>query len=281
MKKMMVVLVLSSLIFSAFTQETLRFGLFPLNDAKTMMRLFSPLAARLEEATGRDIRIYSAPDKETFQQRTLNNQYDLVWTSNAYYLDAHTGAGWTAILRGIPSFRGIVMVRKDSGIETLEDLRGKKIGGISAISLAGYLFLRNDLADLGMVPERDYEMEFYEMAESIPFRINSGTVDAGVFSEDTLVRSGLLAAIRDNLKVIHSSVAIPQFPLAARPGLDPGLAATIQDALGGVTADSSALGRSLSELNLEGLEAVGDGDYEEFRQLYLKTREYSREEKGL
>lgn len=266
--------------FSLFPQEILRFGLFPLYDAKTMIRLFSPLSDRMEEATGCKIQLFSAPDKETFQRRTLENQYDLVWTSNAFYFDAHDEGGWHAIVRGTPSFCGIVMARKDSGIDVLEDLRGRMIAGISAVSLAGYLFLRNDLADLGLYPREDYQIEFYERSESIPFIIHSGTVDAGVFSEDTLVRSRILGAIRDDLKIIHRSVPIPQFPLAAGPDFDPVLAEKIRAALGGLTADDTVLGRSLTELNLESLEAVTDEDYEPFRQLYLRVRDYSRERPG-
>ena len=207
----------------------------------------------------------------------MENRYDLIWTSNAYYFDAHDAAGWYAILRVTPSFCGILMVRKDSGIESLEDLRGKKIAGISTVSLAGYLFLRNDLADLGLYPGEDYQIDFYERSESIPFMISSGTVDAGVFSEDTLVRSRILGTIRDDLKIIHRSIPIPQFPLAVSSDFDPVLVEKIQAALGGVSADDTELGLSLGELNLTGLEAVTDEDYEPFRQLYRKIRDYSRE----
>jgi phosphonate transport system substrate-binding protein len=169
------------------------------------------------------------------------------------------------------------MVRKDSEIETLEDLRGKKIAGISTVSLAGYLFLRNDLADLGLYPREDYQIDFYGRSESIPFMISSGTVDAGVFSEDTLVRSSILGTIRDNLKIIHRSIPIPQFPLAVSSDFDPRLVEKIQAALGGFSADDTELGRSLTELNLTGLEAVTDEDYEPFRRLYWKVRDYSLE----
>ena len=58
---------------------------------------------------------------------------------------------------------------------------------------------------------------------------------------------------------------------------DPVLVEKIQAALGGVSADDTELGLSLGELNLTGLEAVTDEDYEPFRQLYRKIRDYSRE----
>lgn len=280
MKKWFIVLFMGMGFSFLFPQNTLRFGLFPLYDAKTMIRLFSPLTLELEEATGCNIQLFSAPDKETFHRRTLENRYDLIWTSNAFYFDAHAVAGWYAILRGTPSFYGILMVRKDSGIENLEDLRGKKIAAISTVSLAGYLFLRNDLADLGLYPGEDYQIDFFERSESIPFMINSGTVDAGVFSEDTLVRSSILGTIRDNLKTIHRSIPIPQFPVAVCSDFDPLLVEKIQAALGGFSADHTELGRSLTELNLTGLEAVSDDDYESFRRLYLKVRDYPRERVG-
>src|SRR3546814_1162827 len=50
--------------------------------------------------------------------------------------------------------------RKDSGIDTLEDLKGKRVAHTSPTSNSGNQAPRALFADLGVVPEKDYEVVY-------------------------------------------------------------------------------------------------------------------------
>ena len=205
---------------TVYAETALRFGIFPANELKTMIRLFSPIAQKLEKELGIPIQLVSAASKDDFNKKTIEGRFDLIWTCGACYIAVTEKTEMYAIARGTPPFKGIVMVRKDSGIDNISDLRGKKVAAIGAHSLAGYLFLRNGLAEIGIFAPKDITIDFHPLSESIPFKVHSGSYDAGVFSEDTLIRSRILESIRDDLKIIFESPLIPQRPFAVKADMD-------------------------------------------------------------
>ncbi|MBB6479215.1 phosphate/phosphite/phosphonate ABC transporter substrate-binding protein [Spirochaeta isovalerica] len=273
MKKILIIC-LMFLAATLFSQTVLKMGLFPIYNAKTMIRLFAPIAQKLEEDTGYSIQLLSSPDKADFNNKTLNGYFDISWTNNSCYQEAREKGIICAVARGTPAFRGIVMVRKDSGIDSIEQLKGKKIGAIGPYSLAGYLFLKNDLIDAGIDINRDCLLEFNLKPEAIPFRVHDGVYDAGVFSEDTLIGSPLFESIRDDMKIIHSSIPIPHFPFTVKTDMDPVLRNSIQRSLNGISHESETFREILDDLNLEKIMAVDDSDYDEFVEFYRKSINY-------
>jgi len=278
-KKLIIIIFSLVLLNPLYGLDHLRFGLFPVFGSKTMLRLFSPIAQILEEELGIPVSLVSAPDKATFNERTLEGDYHLVWTCNACYFMAHDEIGLSAIARGYPSFTGIVLVRKDSGIEDLSDLAGKKIAAISPHSMAGYLFLRNDLAKLGLHCSRHYSVEFNATSESIPFKVHSGTVDAGVLSNNNHIQSNFLNEIQSDLNILHESIAIPQFPFAVIPSLETHWVEKIQDALILIDGESDAYGDVMAALNYSGVEIIDNSAYDEFREIYYQIKNLSSDHK--
>ncbi|MBN2656276.1 MAG: phosphate/phosphite/phosphonate ABC transporter substrate-binding protein [Spirochaetales bacterium] len=246
-------------------------GLYPIYDAKTMIRLFAPIAKQLEEDTGYSIQLLSSPDKMEFNTKTLKGYFDIAWVSNSCYMEAREIGSICAIARGTPSFRGIVMVRKDRGIDRIEQLMGLQIGAIGRYSLAGYLFLKNDLFEAGIDMDRDCIVEFNLKPEAIPFRVYDRIYDAGVFSEDTLIESPLYNSIRSEMKIIHTSIPIPPFPFIVKTDMDPELANTIQNSLSRISGESEKYRGIMKDLNLDRLVAVNDSDYDEFIDYYKKS----------
>ena len=255
-------------------EEILHFGIFPNTNAKTAVRVFAPIAAILERDLGIPVVLVSAPDRKTFEERTLEGQYDIAWTCNACYFNARDNGILTAVARGIPSFRGLVLVRKDSAIETIEDLRHKTVGAVGEHSVAGFLFLRNMLADIGIHAPEDIAFTFIEPPESLPFKVFKKRVDACAYSEATYQRSQLFNTIRKDLKIIATSISIPQFPFAVKKTISPETAGQIGKILTGIK-DEQILGR----LKITGIIEASDKDYDDFNTLYTKIKNYSAHEK--
>jgi len=263
--------------FNLSAAEPIKFGIFPMSELKTMVRLFAPVAARLESDLNLQVQIVSAPTRNIFNERTINGRYDLVWTCNACYLKAHEKSGLTAIARGGPPFKGVVIVRKDSDINQLKDLKNKKIIAVGRHSIAGFLFLRNRLADLNILESRDVSFTFVGNVESIPFKVHNRSFDAGVFSKDAYFRSVIYDNIKNNLKILASSVDIPQFPFAVKKGMNRSLKLRIQSVLASITQSDPDGLRILEALKFDKIEAANDTDYDEFRELYQKTKYYSKQ----
>ena len=224
MKKVfiIVIVVILSIQSSVFAKEMLRFGVFPVFSPKTLIVLFSPIAAQIEMLTGVEVKLVSAPDWESFSRRTLEGDYDLIWTINSLYFKASDEAGYYAIVGGMPELNGVVMVRKDSNICSLRDLSGKKIIAVDQKSYAGYLFFRTAMAELSLYPQRDYIVDFNENIESLPFLVINRQYDAVVFSRQVYAGSSIYDSTNDQFKTIAVSKSIPRFPFAVNRNLDAG-----------------------------------------------------------
>lgn len=255
--------------------DVIKFGVFPVFNPKTMVKMFNPIAERISVFTGSEVSMVTAPGRLEFEERTSDGEYDLIWTSNASFLRAKNQSGYIAVAGGEPAFTGVVMVRKDSNIKTLEDLRGKSIVSTYARSVAGYLFFRNKMLDLGMYPGVDYNVSFNGNIESLPFLVINKRYDAVVFSDDTYLRTDIYEQTHRQLTVISQSIEIPQFPFAVHPDLDKYTRASIQSALISISSESDSGRQILEDLKLNRIDSKTNEDFDEFEVLYNQIKSYS------
>jgi phosphonate transport system substrate-binding protein len=122
------------------SENTLVLGVFPRFDATTTTARFSPLAAFLSDRLARKVRLETSKDFETFWQGVVKRRYDIAHFNQYHYVRAHALYGYEAILcneeRGSRYLSGTIYTRRDSGIDKLSDLRGKRVlfgGGTDAM----------------------------------------------------------------------------------------------------------------------------------------------------
>jgi len=232
-----------------------------------LLQNFAPLQQDLQESLGREVLMVTAPDRESFRDRTLKGEYDLIWTCNSCYFEAHQGGLFQAIAAGEPGFQGVVVVPVDSPIRSIEDLNGHSVVAVEEWSLAGYLFLAHILHDMGILEE--VEFSFYQKSmDQIPFRVLKGEVSAGVFSEAVMAKSAYYRSIRDQLRVIGRSVTIPQFPFAVSNLVSQEDLEMIQRAL---LRQNPQL---LKNLEITRIRLVDDQYYSRFRDYYYKIKRF-------
>lgn len=146
---------------------------------------------------------------------------------------------------GSTGYYSVMVARKDSGITSLKDLKGKKLGFADPDSTSGYLIPAVTLpADLGNVPVKDYfgETGFGGGHENLVLEVVKGTFDAGTtwgsgvgeFSEGytsgnlrKMVDKGVLDM--DDLTEIWKSPLIPNGPIVVRTSLDADMKTTFKD----------------------------------------------------
>lgn len=247
----------------------IRFGVYPYESARTLYSLYAPLARRIEEKTGRRVELVSAPDQEAFIGKAGQGDYDLALVSPFCFFKIQS-AGYQVIARGEPPFHGAAIVRGDSGITEPGQLRGKKIAAIGKYSYGGYLFFRQELAALGISPDRDVTFTLLDKVDSVIFSVINKQHDAGVIRLDTLNRAAF-APVRDVVRVISRSAAIPQFPFVARKDLGQDTVQAIQDVLTAITPGNAEDGDILQSLQIERIVAAQDADYDAFRQVLKKA----------
>jgi len=148
---------------------------------------------------------------------------------------------------GSTGYHSIMVARADSGIKTLADLKGKKLGFADPDSTSGYLIPVTSLPkDLGNVPVKDYfgSTGFGGGHEQLVLEVLKGTFDAGTtfgsgvgdFKDGytsgnlrKMVDKGILKM--DDLVEVWKSPLIPNGPLVIRTALPADVKAKVVDYL--------------------------------------------------
>src|SRR3990172_3756350 len=144
-------------LYAAPENETLVLGVFPYLSANQMMEQLSPLSKRIEETLGKKVTMVSAPDFLSFVDRTTRGEYDLVLTAAHMGRLAQTRDGWKRVARSGQKTAAVLLVRKDSGIHGLQDLRGKKmaVGNVRSVT---YLLAEEVLVQNGLTAGTDVKI---------------------------------------------------------------------------------------------------------------------------
>ncbi len=173
---------------------------------------------------------------------------------------------------GAKGYYSLMVATKASGITSLADLKGKKLGFADPDSTSGYLVPLTALpADLGGVAVADYfsETGFGGGHEQLVLEVLKGTFDAGttfgsgVGSWDEGYTSGNLRKMVDkgildmaDLVEIWKSPLIPNGPIVVRSTLDAGIKQKFKDFMLALPASDPACFAAVQGGDFQGLTEV-------------------------
>ena len=214
----------------------IKFGFTPVLSEGEMRAEFEPLMIYLSHQTGQKVTLYIAKDYGDLRTQMENGNVDIGSFSPFAYVDAASGGKIRliaqSIIEGSATYRGIIIARKDSGIRSLADLRGKKFAFVDPKSASGYIYPRAMLIEKGFDPKTLFsETIFAGSHDKVIAAVLEGRVDAGAIydgAQGVAKRSGVAV---DNLSTIATSDPIPHDAIAVRIGLNEALVLQIQRAL--------------------------------------------------
>jgi len=174
---------LSALALSAHAQGLLRVTTIPEEAATEQVRKFTPLARYLEERLGMKVEFTPVTDYPAAVESLVNKRVDLVWFGGVTFVQASMRSGGKIIpiaqREEDTRFRSVFIAKTDSGIKTLQDLKGKQVSFGSPSSTSGHLMPRSNLLDAGINPERDFRRIAFSGAHDATIAsVVSGRVDA-------------------------------------------------------------------------------------------------------
>ncbi len=156
----------------------LTLGVFPYLSPNQMVEQLSPLVKRMEQALGRKIVMVSAPDFLSYVDRTARGEYDLILTAPHMGRLAQKRDGWRLVAMSGQQTATVILVRNDSGIKKLEDLRGRKmaVGNWRSVT---YLLAEEALAQKGLTLGKDVEVVETATFSNVVQSVFLGEVAAG------------------------------------------------------------------------------------------------------
>jgi len=275
-KTITLTLLLLMLLFapcSSFSAEesSLIMGVFPRRNFTTTLKLFTPLAENLSAQLGRPVILESAKDFKSFWQQVQNRRYDIVHFNQYHYVKARKLYGYQVIVMneeyGSKTLAGAIYVRKDSGINSVMDLKGKKIifgGGPDA--MVSYIIASSVLKQGGLA-NNDYITDFAINPPNAVKSLFFKQGDAAGAGDVVVILPVVTQAIdTSQLTILAKSKSLPHLPWAVKESLPTALKDRIREAF--LSLNDPAKGQAvLDAAKLSGLQPASDRDFDPHRQI--------------
>src|SRR5262245_15888806 len=218
---------------------------------------------------GVPVRVTVASDYAAVVEALRNRTADLAFVHPVGYVLANREAKAVIVAKnqwhGKTTFSARFYVRKDSGLKTLEDLRGKTIAFVDPASSSGFIYPMVLLIQRGLVQNRDPKTFFREVVfsgshDASMRSLLNGHVDA-IASFDMAREQYLKTeAERERVVWVAETPQIPEAGIAAREGLDPAMFARVRGALLKIQGPQyAALLKRLYDI--DGFEPAEDSEY--------------------
>lgn len=259
----------------ATQNDPLVLGVFPRRNATETNKLFTPLCEYLSQQLGRKVLLDTSPDFKSFWRKVDQGEFDVVHYNHYQYVRSHKERGYEVILKnaelGKTTLTGALAVRTDSGIDTLQDLRGKTIvfgGGPRA--MIAYLVPKHMLIQ-AQLDQADYVTKFANSPLNALLSVNYRQADAAGVG-DLLLKLPKIQQKLDTsqFKYIITGEQLVHIPWAVHPRLSPQLRSTIQDILSQLNNHEHGK-RVLQSARLNALVIAADHEYDQCRRIIFEV----------
>lgn len=204
--------------------------ILPVENIPAMYEKFLPLKEYLEKAISRKILLKVAQNYQEAIDAIGNGQAHIAYLDPSAYCEARKRYRVVpiakAILDGAAAYRSVIVARKDSPVNKIIEVKGRRLALGNIWSSSSYLIPAVMFKEVGISLKEFRAVDYLEHEDRIALSVLSKKHDVGGLSERVAVKY-----IPDGLKIIKTSEAIPQYSLCAYSGLPEKLRNKIKQAL--------------------------------------------------
>jgi len=249
-----------------------------------MLENIQPVVDYLQQELKTDIKHFVATDYAAVVEALRNGTADAGFMGPLQYVMAHHYAGAHPIVGEIygdsPTYFSRIFVRKDSGIRTLKDLRGRTIAFVDPISSSGYMYPLDTFKSAGLISKKEDADTFFKKVyfaggdEQAIRAVFNRFVDAAGIGQ--YAYSLLRPEERDEMVHIAESKPLPSHCVVVRKGLSRERAKALQESL---LALNEGPRRELLR-NLYNVDGYVPVTHETYREVERLARQYGFIEGG-
>jgi phosphonate transport system substrate-binding protein len=238
---------LASLQSRADELSNIRFGVLSIAQPSRIYAKWQPFADYMSERLGQPVEIVVPRGFSKMKKTVEQGGVDFFYiNSNVFYRLSRAGKAVPVAqmenITGKTTSRSEVFVRKDSGIQSVDDLKGKNIAFVSPMGAGGYMAPRAYLYGSGLESGRDFKEVFTKNLSNSIHGVLLGDYDAATMCGVNFELMSHKIKTGD-LKIIATSDEYPENLIAARSDLAPELIDRFRHQL--LTLDETPEGKRL------------------------------------
>ncbi|GKQ43219.1 phosphonate ABC transporter substrate-binding protein [Companilactobacillus sp. RD055328] len=277
---------------TAYTPKELKVQFVPSSQADKMEAKAKPLEKLLSKELGIPVKVSVSTDYNTIVEAMGSKQVDVGFLPPDAYVMAHKQNGTKVLLQAerykitqpggenstklVDKYRSMVVVKKGSGIKTIDDLKGKKIAVQDTTSASGFIFPAVDLMKKGVNINKNgiKTVQVKGHDQGVMSVLNGDTDAAFVFEDARNIVKKDVPDIMDKVEPIYFTQPIPNDTISVRKDMSDKWQKKIQNAFIDI-AKSKKGHKIVSEIySHEGYTKSKDSNFD-------LMREYSKDVKKL
>lgn len=256
--------------------KELIFGINPALSPESMKKMYLPAINSFCENLGYIPHVIITPDYTSLADNLLEGIVDIAWFSPLAYVDAADRGVIiplvSPLVNGSATYKGYIITKKGSGVNSLADIKGKRMAFVDKKSASGYAYPRMMLWKEGIDPDRD-------LKETV-FLGSHNRVIESVLASEMSVGATYSEAIEDaqkhhlpieQLSFLAETEPIPKDCLAANSHFDADTIARLQQGFTEL-ATTPRGGESLTHSPIKGFVPVTTEVYDIVREVSKSAR---------
>lgn len=220
-------------------QRALTIGLIPAEDSQAMIESSRQVLDALQQQLGMPVKPFVATDYNGVIEALRAKKLDVAYLGPFSYVLASSVAEVEAFSvavtkkTGQSAYRSVILARKDSGLRSVAELKGRNFAFVDPSSASGHLFPKAGLQQTGLDPDAYFgRVVFSGSHDASILAVANRKVDAAAVADrifNSAVAKGTVK--QDDFVVLWSSRPIPESPMVWRKDLDPALKEKLAKAL--------------------------------------------------
>jgi phosphonate transport system substrate-binding protein len=209
---------------SAIEKKTYIFGIHPLHNPKKLFEVYEPLISYLNKNL-KDITIIleASINYDEYNKKLFSSHFDFS-LPNPYQTVESTKYGYTIFgkMADDENFRGIILLRKNSNIKEISDLKGKSISYPASTALAATMMPQQFLHDNGIDINNDIKNLYVGSQESsiMNLFLNESSA-AATWPPPWIAFKKSRPDIAEELEVRWQTSTLPNNGLVVKKDIDP------------------------------------------------------------
>lgn len=269
-----IVIILIATLFGAVAHAELTLGIHPFKPPTTLIKSFTPLVNYLSRKLNEPGSIKISKNYQAHIDSVGQDKFDLAYMGPAPYVHMVQAYGQKPLLarqviNGSPVFHGKIFVHKDSAIQSIEELKGKRFAFGDPNSTMGHLVPRYMLWQAGVRVEQFASFKHISDHMNIVLAVLAGDFDAGAVKEDVF-----FAQQQRGLRPIATSPPIFDHLFVARKRLPAEKVEALRNALLNLANEPN--GKEILQAMTPGVTALvpaADQDYDNLRVILNKLKD--------
>lgn len=219
--------------------RALTIGLIPAEDSQAMIESSRQVLDALQQQLGMPVKPFVATDYNGVIEALRAKKLDVAYLGPFSYVLASSVAEVEAFSvavtkkTGQSAYRSVILARKDSGLRSVAELKGRNFAFVDPSSASGHLFPKAGLQQTGLDPDAYFgRVVFSGSHDASILAVANRKVDAAAVADrifNSAVAKGTVK--QDDFVVLWSSRPIPESPMVWRKDLDPALKEKLAKAL--------------------------------------------------